>query len=429
MNSDANGLRALKCLREAVLAHYLDSRDFNGIRIDQLAETCSLGYRELKEFLTELATEGHVIFEFGDQHPNPYVHAFPTRPIETLLGILASRDIEADLICVYPTPAVLEETLEADCYVDRPFTRRLALGEPQLAFETFDPGLLEFYRNDARYYYSDDDIIGHIGVKDGHSEFLPESDQNVLVRFGYAHDEDGDRTLASFLWDLSKMGPEHQQLWNARKNRGDYQLHPDFARISGGDIPKGVSVFTAFIEEIRLVNECCRAAGRPPMFRDDFTTGDKLVGFGFLLRSSANELREFIQILDKTMSDNLNHSFFKGEVPLTEKVTDREGNSHTRDRRSIALLEDWLTNRVAWKDPSPIEEVIGTFKDVRNGRAKPAHVLQENEYQPGVMEEQRNWMKRAYRSLKVLRLVTCANPLASEVTVPEVLENGSIWLR
>ncbi len=72
----------------------------------------------------------------------------------------------------------LEAVVDRAAYRDTPYTLALKLGEAQLAFRPFDLSVLEFYRNDPRYHYSNDDIGGWIaahGPDDASS--LPEHDQ------------------------------------------------------------------------------------------------------------------------------------------------------------------------------------------------------------------------------------------------------------
>ena len=75
-----------------------------------------------------------------------------------LLKKLSTNDL--DQVCAYPSSQQLKKIVNTTAYSDRPFTLRLALGEPQLCYESFDLSILEFYRNDPRYYYQHDDISG-----------------------------------------------------------------------------------------------------------------------------------------------------------------------------------------------------------------------------------------------------------------------------
>ena len=94
----------------------------------------------------------------------------------------------------------------------------MVLGEPKLSFDSFDLSILEFYRNDPRYYYRTDGISGWISVKDKfyHSDQMPKSDKVILESFGFSYDESMNRAVAVFLIYLSRLSPQHQQIWNAK---------------------------------------------------------------------------------------------------------------------------------------------------------------------------------------------------------------------
>ena len=86
--------------------------------------------------------------------------------------------------------------------------------------------------------------------------FLPEADQILLETFGFAYDEDLNRAVASFLWYLSCLSPEHQRLRNSKELGPEYKVHPDYFRSSiTGDFPKGISMFHAFLHEQRIISE------------------------------------------------------------------------------------------------------------------------------------------------------------------------------
>ena len=197
-----------------VAEYYLSSSDFNGLPVRNLFASDS--EREaIRAALGRLVHAGSVTLEFGLAHPNPYIKALRPPPEATQLAALEASDLQH--VCAYPTEQVLATIVGANESQDRPFTRRLMLGEPQLEFHAFDPSVLEYYRNDPRYYYETDDISGHISVTDpvsGQSPMLAR-DQVVLESFGFAFDDSLERAVVVFTRYLSDLSPEHQQLWEA----------------------------------------------------------------------------------------------------------------------------------------------------------------------------------------------------------------------
>ena len=178
--------------------------------------------------------------------------------------------MQLESICVYPSRTYLENTVDRSSYSMVPFTLRLALGEPQLSFLAFDLSVLEIYRNDPRYYYSNDDISGSISISGSYyeDEAVPESDKVLLQSFGFAYTSELNRAVAVFLRYLDDLSPQHQQIWRAKLLDGDYKLHPGYFSSSIlGNWHQGISIFQAFLEEIEHINNMCSLMGWPSLFR------------------------------------------------------------------------------------------------------------------------------------------------------------------
>jgi len=137
---------------------------------------------------------------FGDAHPNPHIKAFDEDAPDVQLFYLHNTDLLAQA-CVYPSRSHLKNIVEPAAYQGKPFTLRLALGEPQLSYESFDLRILEFYRNDPRYFYETDDTQGMISVHDKYyeSEHMIEYDQVLLESFGVSYDSKLSCAVASLL--------------------------------------------------------------------------------------------------------------------------------------------------------------------------------------------------------------------------------------
>ena len=204
-----------KELLAKVVKQYLESGDFNGYRV-----TPDLDAKLIATLISDRDLELHC----ADRHPNPSIRAFPADAIGEQIGKIHHVDG-----CLYPTPEFLKQHVTSDG--ERPFTTMLAQGAAQLEFRAFDLSVLEFYRNDPRYYYSTDDIHGTISVRQEHSG-LRDSDQVFLQTFGYCYDEDFNRAVAVFLRYLHDLTPEHQRIWQARLLDRKHHLHPDYYRTS-----------------------------------------------------------------------------------------------------------------------------------------------------------------------------------------------------
>lgn len=168
---------------KAATKFYIESRDFNGLPIRDIPGDDS----SVRAALRELIGDGVIFVVSGDRHPNPHIQALEPESFEKQL-----KNLEGDLThaCVYPTRKHLATVLKPQDYVGRPYTRALALGEPQLSFRFFELRVLEHYRNDPRYTYDTDDIQGSISIRDSfyQSSDVAEKDKVLLQQFGFGYD-------------------------------------------------------------------------------------------------------------------------------------------------------------------------------------------------------------------------------------------------
>jgi hypothetical protein len=343
---------------------YLESRDFNGHPVKDIAQVFGLEESELKSILISLIRDDKISLTFGDIQPNPHIKAFEEEPKEKQIDRLQGSNLEH--VCSYPSCTHLREIVDPSKYQDRPFTLRLALGEPQLSFESFDLSELEFYRNDPRYSYRNNDITGSICVSD---EKMPPSDQILLQSFGFSYNPELNRAVAVFLIYPSRLSPQHQQIWNAKILEGDYKLHPDYYRISIiGHWPECIAIFDAFIEELHHINEMCKLMHRPPLFRNELREDNKPREFCFLIRPTSKEYNDFVHLLDKAISENINRDFFLDDVQFECEEVRRSGKVVVRQKGAIQLLDEWLKLKFIAEDRKPTEEMIETFKEIRQLR-------------------------------------------------------------
>lgn len=407
---------------------YLSSHDFNGLPVENILQDFRLQDAELKNIIVSLIRENKISLNFGDIHPNPHIKAFPEEPQERQIEKLQDSDLE--YVCAYPSSSHLKEVVDPSKYQDRPFTLRLTLGEPQLSFEAFDLSVLEFYRNDPRYYYTNRDISGTISARDQsfQSGEKPSPDEVLLQSFGFCYDSKLNRAVAVFLRYLSTLSPEHQQIWNAKILKGNYKLHPDYFRPSIlGEWPEGVSIFDAFTQELHHINEICKLIHRPPLFKNELTEDKKPRGFGFLIRPTLKEYNDFVHLLDKAISENINKKFFLNDLPFTYEEVRDNGKVVVHQKGTIQILDEWLRLKFQTKDRKPIEETFATFKEIRRLRQRPAHTIDDDVFDQKYFKQQRELIKKAYDAIRLLRLMFANHPSAKEYKIPDCLQSGKIW--
>ena len=406
---------------------YLQSHDFNGIPSVELLRRCELTPDKARPALRELLEGELITFEFGRRFENPHIKALPPADLAAQLSEFDSNDCQT--ACAYPAPKHLEAVVDKASFAGRPFTLRLTLGEPQLSYLSFDLSVLESYRNDPRYHYDCSDIDGRICVKDEYykTDKMKEADQVLLQTFGFSYDEGLNRAVAVFLRYLAGLSPEHQQIWESKRLTREDNLHPDYARSSFGEWPEKESIFIAYLEEIHHINEMCKRIGWVPLFNKEILPHDKPREFGFLIRPTAKEFHDFVLLLDKLTSDNLNREFFKGKIPVDQERELGGGRISVQPKGTITLLEEWVRSSIRMPDPAPFDEAIAGLRKVRKLRQAPAHRLEDNTFDQKYFHEQRELIREAYVAVRIIRLLLANHPRAKHYKIPDWLFEGKIW--
>ncbi|HEY3375339.1 MAG TPA: hypothetical protein VGK02_09780 [Candidatus Aquicultor sp.] len=408
--------------------HHINSSEFNGLACRVILREFDLTLDQLKNSLKELIQEDKISINFGDRHPNPYIKALPEEPAETQIAKLDASNLEH--VCVYPSRTRLAEIVDTSKYENQPFTLRLALGEAQLALASFDLTVLEVYRNDPRYYYINDDISGSISITDEYyqSAAMSEADKVLLESFGFAYDSDFNRAVCVCLRYLTRLSPEHQQIWKSKELQGEYKPHPDYYRQIIGDWGIGISIFDAFIEELKHINAICQLIGRPNLFREDFKDKRKPREFSFLIRPTLKEFNDFIHLLDKLLSDNINRKFFLNDVSFEREEERGDGKIVIHPKGTVQILEEWLRLKLKAEDPDPIDYIINPLKKIRKLRQRPAHAVDDNVFNQEYFKEQRELIMEAYDSLNLIRHFLNNHPKARSYKIPDNLDSGKIWV-
>lgn len=426
---------------------YINSRDFNGIPLADLYKFSGLTENVFKDHLIELIKERSVDLIYEGEIPNPHIKLFPAPPIEKQLEKLESIKIDEELAdqdkeeimtghehvkikivfdtigcCVYPTPEYLKTTVDWTQYVNRPFSLRLAMGEWQLRPYFFELGILAIYRNDPRYRYHTDDITGSLSAIS--EDLLNSSDQIFIEHFGFGFDDKGNRAVAVLLADLSKLTPQHQQIWNAKVLGGyhKFKLHPDFRRSILSYFYDGDSIFCAFIEEIKIINQMALKIKQKPLFKKTFERHDKPDNFGFLLLPTQREFEQFALTLDRMLFDNINGLFFDDLIDETDLRKDEKLERISSFRK----MEIWINKAIKFPDPKPKDEMFKTIRKIRGLRSKPAHTYIENQWNNNFFSDQKDLIKEAYGAIRTLRLILANNPKVIGIDIPEWLQNGKI---
>jgi len=412
-----------KDILNKITDYYLKSSGFNGYPIREI----QLEKKELIKELTELIKEKKISLNFGDIHPNPYIKAFPPHPVEEQIKKL--EDCNITHICAYPELEHLKNCIDEKDYYDKPFTKKFALGEHQFQYYSFDLSVLEFYRNDPRYHYHMNDFSGSISITDEYyqSDKIKESDQILIEHLGFSYSEKAIRAVAVFVRDFMHLSPEHQQIWNAKLLEGKFKLHPLYVQQVRGDWPDEVSIFEAFIEEQYHLNKMCVLMGYPCLFIKEYRDS-KPRNFTFLIRPTEKEYNDFVQTLDKMLSDNINKKFFQNDLSLENETTRKDGKIVVTQKGTIQLLEEWINKKYkpANDDKSLIQSMFEAFKKVRKQRNKPSHSILKDIFDQNYLIKQRKLMIETYQAVRTLRLIFSNHSLVRNYEIPDWLYQGKI---
>lgn len=414
MNSDE--------LVEKVFQKYVGSGDFNGLGLVGLKDTPTN-----REVLRHLVERRRVDIVRGDAHPNPHIKAFAEDKVDDQLRKLNEHGVGHG--CLYPTRTLLRERSAGDAFADRPFSKELAEGAGQLEYRAFDLRMLEFYRNDPRFEYRVDDVMGNIYRRAEHREDSPAtvSDGIELARFGFAYDDNMTRAVALFLRDLHNFESEQQRYMSGFLLPGIYRLHPGFYQSAIlGEWPERISIYDGFLEEKKHINAMCGMMGRPPLFKTT-PNDERPHAFSILLRPTKKEYRDFVLQLNSLLTDDINVAFFEDDIPTTERLTREDGTSITSRIGTITLLQRWLEKYFHPSDPDELSATFKSLRELRDLRAKPAHMVEDNAFDQQFLHQQRELIQDAFGVVRTLRMILENHPAVTGYEVPQYLREAKVW--
>jgi hypothetical protein len=418
---------------DALTRHYLESRDFNGMAAGALIRSTQASWEGLRPHLERLI-EAELAGVLGTEAGNSHIVSVGFPDTATQIGSLAEPDLHHT--CLYPRANHLRTVVGPDLFTTEPYKRELALGAPQLSFHPFDLSVLEYYRNDPRYLYRNDDVSGQVCVSDDffQSQEMVDSDQILLKTFGFAYDQDLNRSVAVFIRYLADLSPEHQRVWRAKELTGDYELHPDYYRpCILGEWPERISMCRALIEELQVINDIAVALGREPLFQNDFREGRASVPkeFCLLIRPTCKEFNNFVHVLDKLLSDNINRKFFGTDVSFEVETERKDGRIQVQPKGTLSAIDEWVRMHFHTNDWTRWNESIEAMRRVRKLRQRPAHGLNDDKFDQQYIKDQRELMIQAYSAVRTLRRILQDHPSldASQITMSDWLRDGRIWTR
>lgn len=431
-------------IRSLVFSFFCDSADFNGIALRDISGRLGLDYKYSIDQVKELVRNGVVSIQSST---NPHIIGFAHHTIDAQLAILEhAKDIVVSRsavgivelfeenteypICVYPSKEYLKANRDLSEFGYAKYSSALALAEPQLSFRFFETDVLERYSSDPRFDFEFNDFSGNICCKYDESgkAILRKEDQIFLQSFGLGFDADSNRLIAILLRDLGRLSSEHQVYWSSKEVPASTcrVLADYYDNIIRGDWIATRSVFSALIDEINAIYKLTLSIFGVPLFRKELEGDHRPKNFTFFFSPTTKNYYDFINLLDKYISENINKSFFEGRLELEEKKPVGDGAFERIQKGTLRLLEEWITSVFRYSDDSIPKKIMKPLKKVRTERQSPAHKVIDNIFDPKLAELQKEIVEACYLSLGSIRRNIQTHPRAKDVKLGDGLDQDNV---
>lgn len=429
-------------IEKKVYDFFVNSNDFNGIPLRNISEDFNIDYRDSIDIIKELVRDKKISIQSST---NPHIIGRCHFPIENQISVLENaKDIEVEVqyigeiklafeqtefpICLYPTQEYLKRHRNMDEFDYSYYTKQLALGEPQLKPIFFDIDVLERYYNDPRFDFEFEDYSGKISCKydELYNPLVRNEDDIFIKTFGIGFDEDGNRLAVVFLYYLHNLTGEHQIYWKNKERHGNCKILKEYYQNTiEGKWTFSYSIFSAFLEELKCVNELTNLIYKVKLFNETFESDKRPKEFTFFFTPTLKNYHDFILLLDKMISENINKSFFINKCELYD-LREENGIFIKENKGSLRLLEEWLSSVFNIQGEGSIAHVIKPFKNIRKERQAPAHKINENSYDSTLIKKQKETISEVYNSIRQLRNIFSLHPRAKNYQITDWLENGKI---
>jgi hypothetical protein len=422
---------------------FLESSDFNGIPLRNISREFKIEYQDSIDLIKELVKKDTVSIQSST---NPHIIGFQHYPIESQIHLLeeakktleikhnfgeikiTSEDTEYP-ICLYPSKKILIEKRNLAEFNNSVYTKQLALGEPHLKPIFFEIEVLDRYFNDPRFDFDFEDYSGQISCKYDENEnpIVREEDQIFLKTFGLGFDENENRLSVVYLRYLKNLTGEHQAFWKSKEKTGNCKMLEEYHQNTiAGNWTFSYSIFSGFLGEQKCLNDLTELIFSKPLFRKTFENENRPKEFTFFFTPTLKNYNDFILLLDKMISENINKDFFEGKVELFGLKDIGNGLVERETKGTLLLLEEWLTSVFKVKRDVSINKLFLPLKKIRRERQNPAHRIIGNLYDKEFTEKQKVIIRDAYSTFRNLRNIFQQHPKAKNFSVPNWLENGDI---
>lgn len=426
-----------------VFDFFVRSHDFNGMPLRQVSGVINIPYEDSIDFIIALVEAEKITIQSST---NPHIIGFKHYPIDAQIKILTdakTTTVEEKKIgsitlsfentefpiCLYPSKKNLIEKRHFTIYANAPYTRQLAAGNPHLEPIFFEVDVLERYFSDPRYNFNFDDYSGKItcAYDEEGIPILKEEDQVFVKTFGLGFDLEHNRLAAVYRRYLADLSDDHQLFWRSKEFKGEARLLQEYYdNTINGSWTFSHSIFSAFIAELDCLNELSQLIFSENLFVKSFGKENRPKEFTFFLTPTLKNYNDFVLLLDKMISDNINKNFFKGKIELFRLREISPGIYEKENKGTLQLFEEWLSSLFKVAGEGSLADVFAAFKKIRRERQNPAHRISENIYDKAFFKKQTDLVQEAYNSMRQLRNIFHQHKKARSYTIPKWLESGEI---
>ncbi|WP_427339601.1 hypothetical protein [Caloranaerobacter sp. DY30410] len=397
-----------------VVKQYLESHDFNGLPYYYLEY-------DARDEICKLIDEDKVEIYSSKYEINPHI-----KRLKQYLGKDKQKEEvinNPQSIVLYPTENYLK-TL--NLIEERPFTKMLMEGRPQLEILYFKVEVLESYYQDPRYTVLSHDYRGKIYVND---DYRDELEGEYLKDFGLGYHKDkgnNDRVIGAFIGDLADLSLNAQLKWKIHyiPNQEDYKINYSFYKntILGQWVDE-VSIYDALLEEMIVINKMCENMGIPKLFKKTIKPHgyDKPEDYRIILLPTLKNYYSFILTLEKMIVHNINTKTFIKEGFYVKPIdrNDKKGEP----KGSLVMFSEWLKNNIRTSEDLD-ELIINPLKKIRKIRQVPAHEMYSNKYDKSLYRKQNELIIETYKAIRAIRLFFMNHPLNKDMEISEYLITG-----
>ena len=430
-------------IEERVYNFFLESSDFNGIPLRKISKELNIDYEDSINLIKELVNEDVISIQSST---NPHIIYSRHYPVESQIHILeeakktkvttrkfgkvnlVTEDSEYP-ICLYPSKKYLHIKRDLTEFNNAIYSKELALGQPHLKPIFFEIEVLDRYFNDPRFDFKFTDYSGQISCKyDEKGNVIVREEDNIFLKtFGLGFDESGNRLAVVYLRYLKDLTNEHQVFWKSKEKIGDCRVLEEYYQNTiEGLWAFSYSVFSGFLGEQKCINDLTKMAFSKSLFRKDFEKENRPKEFTFFFTPTLKNYNDFILLLDKMISENINKDFFEGKVEMYEFKELGNGLVERQMKGTLQIFEEWLTSVFTVKGDGAVSELFKPLRKIRRERQNPAHRIDENHYDRKFVEKQKEVMNEVYSVFRALRNVFHKHPKAKSFEIPDWLENGKI---